>query len=44
MKEMITLPDGRELTWDEFSALSEAEQSEAFKPQKKPIAERRVSR
>jgi hypothetical protein len=39
MKEMITLPDGRELTWDEFSALSEAEQSEAFKPQKKPIAQ-----
>jgi hypothetical protein len=39
MKEMITLPDGRELTWDEFSALSDAEQSEAFKQQKKPIAQ-----
>ena len=39
MKEMITLPDGRTLTWHEFSALSEAEQNEALKPQKKPIAE-----
>lgn len=37
MQEMITLPDGRELTWDEFCSLSEAEQSEAFKPKKKPI-------
>jgi hypothetical protein len=39
MKEMITLPDGRTLTWDEFSALSEAEQNEALKPQKKPVVE-----
>jgi hypothetical protein len=39
MKKMITLSDGRTLTWDEFSALSEAEQNEALKPQKKPIAE-----
>jgi len=39
MKEMIKLPDGRELTWDEFSSLSEAEQSEAFKPKKKPSAD-----
>ena len=36
---MITLPDGRTLTWDEFSALSEAEQNEALKPQKKPVVE-----
>jgi hypothetical protein len=33
------LPDGRELTWDEFCALSEAEQSEALKSKKKPMVE-----
>ena len=38
MKEMISLPDGRELTWDEFCALSETEQSEALKSKKKPVA------
>lgn len=38
MKEMIKLPDGRELTWDDFCALSEAEQSEVLKSKKTPVA------
>lgn len=34
MNESITLPDGRQLSWDEFSLLSEAEQNALFKPGK----------
>lgn len=34
MNESITLPDGRQLSWDEFSLLSESEQNALFKPGK----------
>jgi hypothetical protein len=34
MKESITLPDGREMSWDEFTALSEAEQNAILNPGK----------
>ena len=34
MKESITLADGRELSWDEFSLLSEAQQNVLINPKK----------
>ena len=34
MNESITLPDGRQLSWDEFSLLSEAEQNALLNPKK----------
>ena len=36
MKDKITVADGRELTWDEFSALSDIEQSQVMMPSKAP--------
>jgi hypothetical protein len=36
MKDKITLADGRELSWDEFSALTELEQSQSLMPIKAP--------
>ncbi len=35
MKQKITLADGRSVTWDEFSALSEEEKTAALKPAEK---------
>ena len=34
MNESIALPDGRQLSWDEFSLLSEAEQNALLNPKK----------
>jgi hypothetical protein len=36
MNKTITLADGRELNWDQFTAMTEAEQNAAFKPRLMP--------
>lgn len=36
MNKTITLADGSELTWDDFSAMTDAEQNAAFKPRPIP--------
>lgn len=36
MNKTITLADGRELAWDQFTAMTEAEQNAAFKPRPMP--------
>lgn len=40
MNDKITLSDGRELTWDEFCALSKAEQEAAVQPPKTEVTKK----